>query len=218
MTDTVVVIPAYNEGERLGTTLEGLRGLPYDLVVVDDGSTDDTAARGAGVTVLRHHLNRGQGAALQTGTNWALQKKASFVVHFDADGQFEPSDIGRALDILRAGSADVVLGSRFLGQDNQLPFTKRYLIFPVARFINWAFSGMWLSDVHNGFRAMTAQAAAQLNITADRMAHNTHIVSQIRKQKLSYQEMPVSVYYHRYGQGVRGGIRILSDLLIGFFT
>lgn len=218
MNDTTVVIPAYNERARIGQTLEGLNNLPYDLVVVDDGSSDDTAAAAAGAKVVRHSLNRGQGAALQTGTKWALQNGARYVVHFDADGQFEPSDIQKALAILRGTDVQVVLGSRFLGQTNELPFTKRYIIFPIARVINWAFSGMWLSDVHNGFRVMTADAARALTILEDRMAHNTYIISQIRKRKLLYQEMPVKVYYHRYGQGMRGGIKIVSDLFIGWFS
>ncbi len=218
MNDTVVVIPAYNESGRIGQTIKGLADLPYDLVVVDDGSSDGTAQACAGATVLRHGLNRGQGAALQTGTQWALQRGASYVVHFDADGQFEPSDIKRALDIVRSTDIHIILGSRFLGESSELPFTKRYIIFPVARVINWAFSGLWLSDVHNGFRVMTSRAASEINIEVDRMAHNTNILSQIRKKKLSYQEMPVRVYYHRYGQGVGGGFKIMGDLLMGWFS
>ncbi|MBI4098869.1 MAG: glycosyltransferase family 2 protein [Candidatus Magasanikbacteria bacterium] len=246
---TTIVIPAYNEGGRVGETIRAIFALErgYKVVVVDDGSVDGTsdAARFAGATVLRHAVNRGQGAALQTGTEWALARGADHIVHFDADGQFDAADILRGIALLVESSLDVVLGSRivippdqspgqairdpvnlldprFRGDDNQnrntIPFTKRYVLFPIARLVNWAFTGVWLTDAHNGFRVLSRRAAEQIVIHHDRMAHNTDIVAQIREREISFAEMPIHVRYNRYGQGLGGGVKIVADLLIGWFT
>ena len=213
-----VVIPAFNEAARLGETVRAIFALGhgYDVVVVDDGSEDGTsdAALFSGATVLRHAVNRGQGAALQTGTEWALAHDADAIVHFDADGQFDAADIPRACVLLEERGVDVVLGSRLR---LNVPATKRYLLLPVARIVNWAFTGVWLTDAHNGFRVFSRSAAEQIVISNDRMAHNTDIVAQIRERGLSFAEMPVAVHYDRYGQGVGGGVKIVADLLVGWF-
>src|SRR5947209_3583835 len=128
--DVWIVVPAYNEAVRLGTTLRGL--LPHypQVVVVDDGSQDATAqvARDAGAWVAQHVLNCGQGAALQTGITFALQRGAGFIVTFDADGQHDPAEIDSLLTPLRQGQADVALGSRFLGQSIDMPRTRRIVL------------------------------------------------------------------------------------------
>src|SRR3989338_2575583 len=112
-----IIIPAYNEAKNIGRVISGLfsHGL-QNIVVVDDGSTDQTVqiAESAGAVVLRHEVNRGQGASLQTGNNYALAHGASAVVHFDADGQFNPADIAEALAVMKDRNAEVLLGSRFL--------------------------------------------------------------------------------------------------------
>lgn len=217
---TMVVIPAYQEGSRVGGTVRSvlLLGGEVQVVVVDDGSLDGTsdAARFAGATVLRHTVNRGQGAALQTGTEWALAHGADYIVHFDADGQFDAADILRAVDYLTAHNVALVLGSRML-RDNSIPKTKRYLLLPIARLVNWAFTGVWLTDAHNGFRVFSRRATEQIVIHHDRMAHNTDIVAQIRERGLSFAEMPVTVRYDHYGQGLGGGVKIVADLLVGWF-
>lgn len=222
----------------MGETVRSVLALGDELevVVVDDGSTDATgdAARFAGATVLRHSVNRGQGAALQTGTEWALAHGADVVVHFDADGQFDAADIPRALQHLQERGVDIVLGSRLSSRaeanafvipesaprgypGSSVPITKHYFLLPIARLVNWAFTGVWLTDAHNGFRVLSRRAAEQIVIHHDRMAHNTDIVAQIRERGLSFAEMPVSVRYNRYGQGLGGGVKIVADLLVGWF-
>src|SRR3989344_8703195 len=219
---TVIVMPAYNEGKRVGDTVRSIFALGQDIhiVVIDDGSTDDTmlAAQEAGATVIRHTVNRGQGAALQTGTEWVLAHGADYIVHFDADGQFDAADIVRAVSRFSESAPDVILGSRMLASGNAVPITKKYFLFPIARIVNWAFTGLWLTDVHNGFRVLSRRAAERIIIEEDGMAHNTEIINHIRRAGLTFSEMPVTVRYHRYGQGLRGGFKIVGDLLLSWFV
>lgn len=211
-----IVVPSYNEATSIGRVIRGLfeRGFT-NVVVVDDGSTDDTTgvAEQAGAVVVRHLVNRGQGAALQTGDEYAYLHGAKTVVHFDADGQFNPDDISPALEALYAAQADALLGSRFLDGRSNVPFLKRHILLPLARWINFVFTGLLLSDVHNGFRILTRKALEQIHISHDGMAHNTEIVEEIRKAGLKHVEFPVQVTYHEYGQGVSGGVKIVGDLL-----
>ncbi len=212
-----VVIPAYNEAGHIGTVITGLQQAGFNaLIVVDDGSSDTTYDESikAGATVLRHVLNRGQGAALQTGVAYALRRGAEYVIHFDGDNQFDPADIAPALEALKLSKADVLLGSRFLGAPSNLPVLKRYLLLPLSRWINFVFTGVLLSDGQNGFRVMTRRAAEKIAIAHDGMAHNIEIVAQIKKEKLTHIEFPVTVTYHRYGQGIRSGFKIIRDLLL----
>lgn len=211
-----IVIPAYNEEKNVGRVLGGLFKLGFrNIVVVDDGSIDQTLAESkkAGACVLRHEVNRGQGAALQTGDEYALAQGADMVVHFDADGQFNPADIIPAVEALAKSRADVVLGSRLIDNRSNVPWTKRWVILPVSRIINRLFTGIKLTDAHNGFRALNRKALETIRITHDRMAHNSDIIRQIKKNNLKFIEIPVQVLYYKYGQGVEGGIRILWDLL-----
>jgi glycosyltransferase involved in cell wall biosynthesis len=216
-----IVVPAYNEQGTIASTLRNLFKQGYkNVVVVDDGSSDNTfdVAKNEGAIVLRHVINRGQGAALQTGNEYALMRGASHVVHFDGDDQFNAADIQPAVEFLQAQNLDIVLGSRFLDNRTTMPFTKRHFIFPIGRALNTLMTGVKLTDVHNGFRILSKKALEKIKITQDRMAHNSEIVAQIKKHKLSYGEFPVEVRYMRYGQGVGGGFKVLKDWLWSYFV
>lgn len=189
----------------------------WNIVVVDDASTDHTYERACenGVVVLRHLVNRGQGAALRTGTEWALLHGAEIIIHFDADDQFVARELPEFIKPLQTGQADAVFGSRFLGaRTREIPWTKRAVILPLARLINWYITGIKLSDAHNGLRAFTRAAALKIHITQDRMAHNSNIVAEIKKNHLRFKELPVTVYYHSYGQRAWEGLIIIKDLLL----
>jgi len=218
---TWIVVPAYNEEKKIFKTVESLKKAGWsNIVVIDDGSFDNTAflAQQAGARVIKHIINRGQGAALQTGHEYVLRLGAQFIVDFDADGQFDPLDINIAIEKLKQENLDVVLGSRFLDDRSQIPFSKKYLLLPLAKIINGFFTGVKLTDVHNGFRVFSRDALQKIEITQDKMAHNTQIVAQIKKNKLYFSEIPVKVYYDDYGQGWRGGVEIVKDLLVNFFV
>src|SRR5262249_38800714 len=125
-----IIIPAYNEGERLGATLASLADFAPRIVVIDDGSSDDTAKEALRhrVWLVRNGLNRGQGAALQTGLDFALQRGADIIVPFDADGQHSASDVAALVEPVEKGIADVALGSRFLGSTVGLPQGRRLIL------------------------------------------------------------------------------------------
>jgi glycosyltransferase involved in cell wall biosynthesis len=215
-----IVIPAYNEAKAIRAVVSSLRSQGYPVVVVDDGSADDTAgvARDAGAIVLRHLLNLGQGGALQTGITFCLELGARYICTFDADGQHRAEDIAPMWDRLVAGGFDIVLGSRFLGDARGIPLSRTLLLRAAVLFTR-LHSGLKLTDAHNGLRVMTAEAAARLKLKQMGMAHASEIIDQIAKLGLRYCEAPVSVIYTEYskakGQSALESIRILMDLIVG---
>lgn len=223
--DIFVVIPSWNEGEILGRTVAGLVPYGYTIVVVDDGSTVPAAQfiDSHPVRYLRHAINLGQGAAIQTGTEYALSEGAAIIVHFDADGQHSADQIERLTEPVKNGNFDVALGSRFLqsADRNQVPLIKRVLL-RAGILVSWLFTGVWLSDTHNGFRALSNKAAARITLKESGFAHATEILELIRKSGLRYTEVPVTVLYTDYskakGQSVFGSIDILIDLVIAKLT
>jgi glycosyltransferase involved in cell wall biosynthesis len=216
-----IVVPAYNEAKRLPRVLEALTRLPVTVVVVDDGSRDDTAevaSRFPGVWVLRHVINLGQGAALQTGFDFALRQGAQIVVTFDADGQHDAADVERLVEPIVTGRAEVVLGSRFLGRSEGIPW-RRWLLLKAAVLFTRIVSRVRVSDTHNGLRAFSRQALRCLRITQNRMAHASQILDQIHQHRLRYVEVPCTVRYTAEtlakGQSSWNAIHILWELLMG---
>ncbi len=216
---TVAVIAAYNEEDRIVESINDASAFVDAVVVVDDCSTDRTRHRAAstGVHVLHHLINRGQGAALQTGMDYALQKlQADIIVHFDADGQMQGSDIPALLEPIVSGAFEIALGSRFLGRAEQIPVHRR-LLLKLAIVFTFLTSGLWLSDTHNGFRALSAKAARTLHITLDRMAHATELIEQMAVYRLSFLEVPVTIRYSARtlakGQKSSALVHIALDIL-----
>jgi len=209
-----VVIPAFNEEKNIGKVIEEVKKVIDWVIVVDDGSSDKTAliAKEKGATVLTHLVNCGQGAALKTGSDWARAKEADIIIHFDADGQHLVDDIKNLIEPLLKGEVDITLGSRFLKKTN-VPWTKKYLILWPAIFLNWLLVGIKLSDAHNGLRAISREAYKKFNLTQPRMAHNTEILAEIKRNNLRFKEVGVTVSYHEYGQGFFSGLKIIKDLI-----
>ena len=218
-----IVVPAYREAGVIAGTVAGLVSVCPNVVVVDDGSADATAehACAAGAIVVSHPVNLGQGAALQTGIVYALQHGARFIATFDADGQHRPQDIAAMLETLKAERLDIVLGSRFLGQAEDLPPLRRAVLKAAVLFTRLT-TGLKVTDTHNGLRVMTAEAARRLNLVQDRMAHASEMLAQIAEHKLAYKEVPVTVSYSQYslqkGQRLSGAFRVLADLVIGWLA
>jgi polyprenyl-phospho-N-acetylgalactosaminyl synthase len=212
-----VVIAAYNEGAVIARVVTDVRRAGYRVVVVDDGSPDTTAdiARAAGAIVIRHPFNLGQGAALQTGIEYALAQAAAVIVTFDADGQHRVSDIARLTAALVEDRADFVLGSRFLGQAPNLPPLRRLMLQAATLFTRLT-TGLQVTDTHNGLRAMTNRGAAAIRLRQNRMAHASECLSQIAASGLRYVERPVTIEYTAYslakGQNMRDAVLILLDL------
>lgn len=219
MTRVAVVMPAFNEAQVIGDVIRGVRQRYPWVVVIDDGSSDTTGteALAAGATVLRHWINRGQGAALQTGICYALRQGAEAIVTFDSDGQHRVEDVPALLAPLAAGTAEIALGSRFLGQQAiDMPAGRRALLW-AARLFTRLTSGMKLTDTHNGLRAFSRAAAERLDLQLDRYAHASELLDQIRDSGLPHVEIPVTIRYTAYslgkGQTSAGAWRILIDYL-----
>jgi polyprenyl-phospho-N-acetylgalactosaminyl synthase len=210
------IIPAFNEEKTIGEVIEKVKPLVDNIVVVDDGSFDKTAviSGASGAVVLRHPLNRGQGAALETGNQYAMQNGAEIIFHFDADGQFSAEDIPAVLAPLLAGEADAVLGSRFLEKKSNLPFLKEKVLMPIARLVNRLLFGIILTDPQSGFRAATAEAWKKIKIQQDGMAHCSEIIAKIFKNKLRVREVSIIVRYDDFGLRFGGGVRVFKDLLL----
>ncbi len=225
MSDTWIVIPAYNEGPVIGNVLADLIQFPYHIVLVDDGSSDCTVQEALKypITVLQHFSNLGQGAALQTGISYALRfDEVRYILTFDADGQHRSEDIPRLLEPLQNGTSDVVLGSRFMEGGSVVNIgASRLFMLRLAVIFTKITTGLSLTDTHNGFRAFTVQSASKIRITQNGMAHASEILHQIAKYKLRYCEVPVTITYTQYstlkGQSIWNGINILWDILTGGF-
>ncbi|MGL4422225.1 MAG: glycosyltransferase family 2 protein [Gemmataceae bacterium] len=215
-----IVMPAYHEESRIGQTLSTLRPYLSQTVVVDDGSKDRTAeiALSRGVWVLRHFINRGQGAALQTGIDFALKQGADIIVTFDSDGQHDASEIGRMCEPILSGRADVALGSRFLGETVGMPFSRR-VILKLGIVFTWLVSRIHVSDTHNGFRALSRSSAQKIRLHQDRMAHASEILDEIYRHGLRYEEVPVTIRYNEAtlakGQSSWNAAKIAWHFLIG---
>lgn len=210
-----VVIPAFNEEKRIGQVLADLSSLDYNVVVVDDGSTDNTSqiVQPYAVKLLRHKVNRGQGASLQTGNEYALKNEADLIIHFDADGQFLVAEIKDLIEPILKQEADIVFGSRFLSKQSKIPWFKKYIIFRVAKIINRVFFGIKLTDPQSGFRALSRETAQRITIDQDNYAHCNEIASKAFAEQLRIKEVPMTVIYHQFGVGLSGGVKILKDLI-----
>jgi len=215
-----IVIAAYNEGKSIAKVISGLKKADYhNIVVVDDGSRDNTydVALSTGAIVLRHVVNRGQGASLKTGIDYSLKSGADIIVTFDADGQHRVEDLKAMIAPVKGGQCDIALGSRFL-KPVSMPFFRR-LTLKIAVLVVWFFYGAKMTDAHNGFRAMNRKAAQTINITSDRMEHASQIVEEIHKKHLRFKEIPVTILYTDYsmqhGQGgMRQALKVFARMII----
>lgn len=222
----IAVIPAYNEEPRIGQTVRAVLPFVDQAVVVDDGSADATAERAkeAGAIVVCHALNRGQGAGLRTGTEAALRLGAEVIVHVDADGQHDPSFIPVLIAPIREGHADVVFGSRFLGeQPKGMPLIRRGVLV-AARGFNSLVMGIprRVTDPQSGMRALRRAAALAIPFRQDRMAHCSEILRLVTRSNLRWLEVPVRVHYTAEtlakGQFRGGPLRIVWQLFLGLFA
>jgi glycosyltransferase involved in cell wall biosynthesis len=193
------------------------------VVVVDDGSTDATSvrARAAGAAIVVHPINLGQGAALQTGIDYALAHGARWLVTLDADGQHDPSEAREMLAYAQREQLDVALGSRFLG--TTVGMTRgRWLLLKLALLFQALTTRTALTDVHNGLRVLSAAAAHRIRLRQNRMAHASELIGIMRRERLRYREFPVTIRYTDYskskGQGALSALNILTDLLLGRLT
>ena len=220
MDDVWVVVPARNEATTIAQVVTGLREQFEHVVCVDDGSSDRTAdlARAAGAVVLRHALNRGQGAALQTGFDFVLrQGTGRYVITFDADGQHLTTDAVRMVRHAREHRLDVVLASRFLGECSTIP-TSRLTLLRAAIWFSRRTSGLTLTDTHNGLRVLSLTALQCIRLNFPGMAYASELETGVARSGLPWCELPTTVLYTDYsrskGQHNSNAVNIVFDLAL----
>jgi glycosyltransferase involved in cell wall biosynthesis len=218
--DTWFVIPLFNEGQVIADVVRDVRTTFPNVVCIDDGSSDDSAAaaQAAGAVVVRHPVNLGQGAALQTGFEYALsQPGMRWVVTFDADGQHQVSDVQAMLAKAEAEDLQVVFGSRFLDDRTDAGVLKRVVLRLAVAYTNLT-TRTKLTDAHNGLRVISRDVVSRLSITQNRMAHASELVAQIGALDVRYGESPVHVLYTDYsrskGQSLWNAVNILAELIL----
>jgi glycosyltransferase involved in cell wall biosynthesis len=216
----VIIIPAYNEENNIKTIVNACQLLGYShIIVVDDGSSDNTAAiaREAGADVVSHIINRGAGAATQTGLEAARLLDADVAVTIDADNQHKPQDIKSLINALAAKRCDVVIGSRFMSRENKVPLIRR-LFNRIANIITYFLAGVMLTDSQSGLKAFSRKALETINITSNGFEFSSEIIREAHYYQLTITEVPVSVVYTPYslskGQNLSTGLATVFRLII----
>ncbi len=221
---TIIAIPAFNEAQVIGSVIQKVQYIfpEADLLVIDDGSSDDTqnVARRSGATVIRHRINRGLGGAIGTALAWAQRQQADALVTIDADGQHDPQDIVTALKPVLEGQADIVIGSRMMGVKYAMPIDRR-VINRVANFITSIMFGVTTTDSQSGFRVFGKKAIEGIQIKTNRMEVSSEIFAEISRLHLRLSEVPIKVIYTDYsrqkGQTNMNALAVLFRLFLRVF-
>lgn len=221
ISDVWIIVPAFNEAQVIGDVVADLRSVFAHVVCVDDGSRDETAAVAltAGAHVVRHPVNLGQGAAIQTGVEYArCQPGAAVFATFDADGQHRVADVVTMIDRLRRDDLDIVIGTRFAGgAPTRVPAVKR-AVLRAAAWLSPSSRRLHLTDTHNGLRVFDKKVADGLNLTMNGMSHASEFITLIAENHWRIGEEPVEILYTDYsmskGQPLLNGVNILFDGLL----
>lgn len=216
---TFIVIPAHNEERTIGCAINDLRMNGYEnIVVVDDGSNDKTKkiAEDMGVFVVKHMINCGVGAATQTGIDFALDSGADIIVTFDADCQHCAEDIKNLIEPIYYRKYDVSIGSRFLKRQ-KMPISRR-IFNKIGNLLTFLISGLYVSDSQSGIKAFSKEAAKKIRIYAPGYEYCSEIFREIKENRLTMIETPVTVKYTDYsklkGQSFAHGLETGLKLLI----
>jgi glycosyltransferase involved in cell wall biosynthesis len=219
--NVAVVVPAFNEASRISSTIAELKNYFSEIIVVDDGSSDATfdVAVSAGVYPVRHPMNLGQGAALQTGIKVALlDPTIEAILTFDADGQHSIESALNLIEEIRTSGCGIILGSRYCpgAERINMPLKKKIILRLAILFTRFD-SGLKVTDTHNGLRVMSREFANSLRIKQHGMAHASEILNHVSNSGVKWKEVPVRIYYTEYsnkkGQSVWNSVNIITELL-----
>ena len=215
-----IIVPIYNEDKVVRGIAKALVDEKYTVLIVDDGSSDNSlkVISDLPVYTLKHSTNFGQGAALQTGFEFAKKNpNLEIFVTFDSDGQHQPKDIDNVVLPIKENRADIVFGTRFQDDKTKMPILKRIILKLAVKYTNLS-TGVPLTDAHNGFRAMNRRALEEMNLNVNGMAHASEIVATAHRANLITAEVPVEILYTKYskakGQSILNSINILADLFL----
>lgn len=215
--NTAIIIPVYNEAEVVANVVNTVLEEYKYVICINDGSKDNSSLEIAKTNayLIEHPINMGQGAALQTGIEFARQLPVDYFVTFDADGQHRLLDVGVMLKEIKKDKYDIILGSRFLGEAIGMKKSKEIILKLAIKFSN-ATSGIKLTDTHNGLRVFNRHVAETMQITLPDMAHASEILEIIATQRYRYTEVPVTIEYTDYSRAK--GQTLINAINIGFDT
>jgi glycosyltransferase involved in cell wall biosynthesis len=219
-----VVLPAYNEEKTIANVMEDLMKMGFEVVVVDDGSQDNTYNIASNIIqennhgfICKHLLNRGLGAALRTGIEASLMEDPDVIVTFDADGQHDPQDILNVSKPIINGDADVVVGKRNF---REMPLSKK-LGNQIMNLITLIFYGIKVNDSQSGLRAFNRKAADSIMINARDYGVSSEIVGEVKRHNLKFKEVTIKTIYTEYsmtkGTNLSEGLKILTKLIMNIF-
>lgn len=216
-----IIIPAFNEEKVIEDVISEVQKAGYaDIIVVDDGSADDTHRKTCGienVTALKHFINRGKGAAIKTGMEAAKILDANIVVTMDGDGQHNPDDIGKMISLINEGY-DVVLGSRLKNSKGMPKYKIAHNM--IGNLLVWMIYGLWVTDSQSGFRAYSKKAISMIDTKTDRYEYDSEVIREIKRHKLKFTEIPIEVRYTEYSMGkthkmnLKNGLKTLLKMIL----
>jgi len=215
------VIPGYNEASHIGDVIKAVLPQVDKVIVVDDGSHDETSkvATAAGAFVVRHPQNRGAGAATMTGIEAARRLGATIVITLDADGQHDPKDIPRLLEPITQNTADIVFSNRF-GQRNHIPLIRR-VFNGLGNIVTFVATGKWMNDSQSGFKAFGPKAVHDIHLRMNGFEFCTEIVREAVHHQWRIAHVPTKVVYSDYtlakGQSFAGGMKTAFKILLRTF-
>ena len=217
--NSLVVVPAFNEENNIGAVLEDLGKYFSNVLVISDSCTDGTTHICKNYKfsrVINHLFNIGQGGAIQTGVDFFLNHTSfDYLITFDGDGQHRAIDAYNMISFIKTSGSDLVVGTRFktLTAKNEIPLSKRFAL-AISTKIENLITGLKLSDAHNGLRVFTRRACSHIDLWNLKMAHSTEILMIASASKLKVNEFPVVIRYTEYGQHPLNGVNILLDLIV----
>lgn len=215
--DILAAIPCYNMGASIGDVVSKAKKHVSQVVVIDDGSHDDTViiAKQSGALVISHDVNRGYGKAIKTCFNFAKERDAAVLVILDGDGQHNPDEIPKFVSQIITGKADLVVGSRLIGQKYYIPNYRRLGISVITFLWNFG-SKIKVTDAQSGFRAYSSNLIKCLSLSENGMSVSIEILEKARLKKAIIKEVPILCYYSHSGMGLRAikhGIGVATSVI-----
>ena len=189
-------IPAYNEEKNIAKIITKLKKITDSIIVCDDGSSDMTSeiAKNLGVIVISHKKNMGYGAAIRTIFEKSAEIGSDILVTFDADGQHKVEDVSRVLHPLENSEADIVIGSRFLGKQSNVPNYRKLGIKVITQVTNSSIKTK-LTDSQSGFRAYSKHVLSKISLSEIGMGISTEILIKASSEGLRITEVPITILY-----------------------
>ncbi|MEE9374063.1 MAG: glycosyltransferase family 2 protein [Saprospiraceae bacterium] len=220
--DIYIVLPAKDEGLRIGKVIDAILAVGYqNIVLVNDASTDNTAEIGysySSVIVLNHIINLGSGGATKTGLDYAVIKGAKYIATIDADGQHLAEDLDMLLKEIQKDDYDLIVGSRFI-KNNTIP-KSRIFFNKVGNIISLMLTGKYLTDSQSGLKVMTGDLAKKISIEYNGFEFCMEIIKNAKHHKARIKELPISVMYDKAttekGQNIWSGLNMIKRILSPF--